>query len=275
MTSLDSNSYPMYVVPEVSPPRDVSPPISPLPASVPLPAFIAAPNEYVHGAQENKVDCFSDTSSTTCPEDELASKSSIRSQRFTQIATMSSALISRSQFASKPGSKKPFWQLLWCCERCNKATNSETKNTLQNMAKIFGGSLQCIKKADKIKSHPTKCDYVVVADWREAKPIVDIFVEVPSMTRPTSMLIICSTVRSYENALHWVAKEAVMKAPGVRFDVFRGQDDTPDDFDDFCNSIQRGLQMFSSSALPKAPPGLSNSIRALSSGPGQPLSFLL
>lgn len=266
---------------------DVSP--GPLPSKVPLPAFVKAPND---GPKENTSDYFSDASSTTCPEDESASKTASqvnlvdmpnsRSQGLADFAIMPSAKTSRSQFASKPGSKKSCWQLVWCCERCNKAANSETKNAFQNMAKVFGGSLHCLKKGDKIKAHPAKGNYVMVADWREAKPIVDIFAQEPSVIRPTLMLIVCSTGRSYENAVHWVAKEAVLKAPSTQFEVFHGQDDTPDDLDVFFASMQRAAQLFASKPKPKAPAvNDSYAVNPMRTGavnpmnPGMPMSFFL
>eukprot|EP00930_Biecheleria_cincta_P023555 TRINITY_DN17009_c0_g1_i1.p1 TRINITY_DN17009_c0_g1~~TRINITY_DN17009_c0_g1_i1.p1 ORF type:complete len:307 (+),score=45.63 TRINITY_DN17009_c0_g1_i1:67-987(+) len=264
-TVQEPSLLPMYVVSQIPMPPDASPTTGPLPARVPFPAFVTVPD--AHGPQENTSDYYSDTSSTTCPEEELAAKNAsqvnlanmptFRSPPgLVDFAITPSAKVSRSQVAatSKPGSsKKTSWKLVWCCERCNKATNSETKNVFQTMAKMLGGTLHCLKKADKIKAHPAKGHFIMVADWREAKPIVDIFAQDTSMIRPSLMLIICSTGRSYENAVQWVAKEAVLKAPGTNFEVFHGQNDAPDNIDGFFASMQRAAQMFASKPEPKAP----------------------
>lgn len=239
------DSLPMYVSPQSSPPWNVTPAIAAAPAHIPLPDFID-----VH-SKANGMENFSDTSSTTCTEDELASKSAsqvnlrkvpmLGSQGFGTLP-----LAPKRQLASKPGSKKPCWQLVWCCERCNKLSNSETKSAFQNIAERLGGRLHCLKKAQKIQTHSVKCDYVLVADWRESKPLVDIFVQDPSMIRPAMMVILCSTLKSYENAIRWVATDSARQASHIHAEVLFGQSDAPDNLDGFYVLMQSASQVLAS-----------------------------
>lgn len=233
----------MYVALQRSPPRNDTPTAAPAPAHIPLPAFI-----YVD-SKANGPENFSDTSSTTCTEDELASKSAaqvslrkVPNPLSQGIATL--PFVPKRQLPSKPGSKKPHWHLVWCCERCNKLSGSETKNRFQDIAERLGGRLQCLKKAQRIQSHAVKGNYVLVADWRESKPLVDIFVQDPSMNRPAVILIMCSSVKSYENAIRWVAMDPGMQASKIHAEVLFGQSDAPDDLDGFYALMQRAAQMF-------------------------------
>lgn len=259
----DLEPWPMYVVPRLVPPVNVSPTIAPVPASVPLPAFV----ERSKHSEENAMEHFSDTSSTACPDDERALRNIsaaglLGMQKCVADVTPQSA---SHQLASKPRSKKASWQLVWCCERCNKPASAEFKESLQRTVKTLGGNLHCLKKADKIKSHPLKSRYILMADWREAKPILEIFAEIPSMTRPALMIIICSTGRSYENAVQYVERVSTMSF-AMRCEVLHGQNDAPEDPRRFHALLQMAVRMFAQHA---------SHAYAVNPMPGQAISFTL
>eukprot|EP00930_Biecheleria_cincta_P024316 TRINITY_DN17409_c0_g1_i1.p1 TRINITY_DN17409_c0_g1~~TRINITY_DN17409_c0_g1_i1.p1 ORF type:complete len:282 (-),score=37.92 TRINITY_DN17409_c0_g1_i1:100-945(-) len=235
--------HPMYVVPHMSLPQHVSPIMAPEPAHVPLPAFA---NDSKALATEN----FSDTSSTTCPEEEMASKSTshMGCPGLAPASMHSSA--PKCRVASRPEVKKnAIWQLLWCCERCNKASNSETKNAYQNMAESLGGRFHCIKKAEKIEGVPGKSKYVLVSDWRESKPLFRIFAGDPLMARPALVFIICSTAKSYDNAVQFAVNDPFVNVSNIHVEVLLGQgDDLPTNRDGLYAFMQTAAQMFASNA---------------------------
>lgn len=224
---------PMEAVPGLVSPLNVSPTMAPAPKSIPLPAFV----DRCKHSEEKAMDYSSDTSTA----DESASQNiSVAEFLGPQPECVAGVATSQSASIHQPASKpKASWQIVWCCERCHQPTRIENMQSFNSMVKTLGGNIHLLKRAEKIKSHQLKSRYVLVSDWRDAKPFLDVFEKVPSMTRPSLMIIICNAEGSYRAAVQWAESVPTMKSfSAMRCEVLHGRDDIPADPPFFKTLIQ-------------------------------------
>lgn len=78
---------------------------------------------------------------------------------------------------------------------------------LQAAVAEASGSVVCLKKAKQFcgwlerSSRPT---YVLVSDWREAKPCRDVLETLPKACHPTNMVVYVDHAKQFEKAVQWV-----------------------------------------------------------------------
>lgn len=118
-----------------------------------------------------------------------------------------------SDTSSGRGSPAPTrWRVVWCHERCHKRESEALRKELGDACRLVGASLVCLKKAGKFQDwlrggqrsgirKPTP--YVLVSDWREAKPCRDFLSQEHSSNRPLFTVLLCDEGRHFERASTW------------------------------------------------------------------------
>jgi hypothetical protein len=110
-----------------------------------------------------------------------------------------------------------FWSLVWCSERCFKAENVHRRAALENLAKSSGASLVSIKKANKFAMWllTARCKpFVLVTDWREVKPCLQVLEPQPMENQPVFTMVLCDACRNnYERAQQWASSLPPRKDP--------------------------------------------------------------
>lgn len=117
---------------------------------------------------------------------------------FVQAATASQGLWPRERMGER-------WNIVWCYERSHKPDKGDIRQQMLGIAHQFGASLICCKKAVKFEAWLERStrEYALIADWREAKPCLDMMRAVKKRSSPLLFVTICEQQRQYENALHW------------------------------------------------------------------------
>ena len=84
--------------------------------------------------------------------------------------------------------------LVWCFEHCLKPEQDELRVQMQNLAEMFGFNFVCFKKYMGFQSwlQGRTGTVLLVAEWREAKPIMEAFYK----TAEQPDLRMCAVVRS-------------------------------------------------------------------------------
>ncbi|CAE8634228.1 unnamed protein product, partial [Polarella glacialis] len=118
------------------------------------------------------------------------------------------------------------FQVVWCFERSNKPDMKDTKNLLMSMANKCNANVACIKKAEKFLSYLGKCthDYVLVTDWREVKPCIEMLETMPDDSLPKFVAVICQQKKQYENASYWATN---LNNPRVQINVLLDFKESP------------------------------------------------
>jgi len=104
------------------------------------------------------------------------------------------------------------WRVVWCHERCHKRESEDLRRELGEACRAVGASLVCLKKAGKFADwlhggqrngsrKPTP--YVLVSDWREAKPCMDFLARDHPSSRPLLTVLLCDERRHFERASTW------------------------------------------------------------------------
>jgi len=105
--------------------------------------------------------------------------------------------------------QRTFWKVVWCYEHCHKKECSSQRRALAVASEKHGASLVCLKKAAKLGDWSAKqCRalYVLVTDWRELKPCLDIFKQEDSTNHPSFTVVVCANPRSFEKASQWARR---------------------------------------------------------------------
>lgn len=98
------------------------------------------------------------------------------------------------------------WQLVWCHERCYKTECDEKRQALSNTAQCTGGELVCFKKSKKFEEWlegNQGTPYILLADWREVKPCLQVAVEQLPCNRPVYTLVLAEVPSQHERAVAW------------------------------------------------------------------------
>jgi len=107
------------------------------------------------------------------------------------------------------------WQLVWCHERCHKVDLDPVRDAFTEAIGKANGSLVCLKKATgfgRWVSRMPNVPFVLLADWREAKPCWDILSEdVPHEMQLT--VVYTEQERQFKQASQWAAS---LRARGAR-----------------------------------------------------------
>jgi hypothetical protein len=100
------------------------------------------------------------------------------------------------------------WRIVWCHERVHKRELEAERKALSEAARNAGASLVCLKKASKFDiwlSRARRPPYVLVTDWREAKPCLQAASVHPEWQRPCLMVVAAEQRPLFERASQWVA----------------------------------------------------------------------
>lgn len=107
------------------------------------------------------------------------------------------------------------WQLVWCHERCHKVELEPLRTSFTDIVEKANGSLMCLKKATgfgRWLSRTPDVPFVLLADWREAKPCWDILAQdTPKHLQFT--LVYTEQERQFKQASQWAAS---LRARGSR-----------------------------------------------------------
>jgi len=99
------------------------------------------------------------------------------------------------------------WNIVWCSERCYKAENDERRKRLAELAQSAGASLVLLKKSQKFAYWLAKAQrppYILLTDWREAKPSLQVTAQEPVHNQPVFTLVLCDEdQKAYERAAQW------------------------------------------------------------------------
>lgn len=108
------------------------------------------------------------------------------------------------------------WRLVWCYERCYKSEHEEKLRLLDRAATAAGGALLCFRKANKFVSWCGKAEplpYILLTDWREAKPCLALLDGAKVACRPALTVVLCEEAepKFYLRAAAWAEK----RGPGA------------------------------------------------------------
>lgn len=122
------------------------------------------------------------------------------------MATAQSAHVCRPQESASSAN----FCLVWCYERCNKADQGQTLIELQEVAASFGSNLVLYKKSTGFLNWLERATerVLLLADWREAKPIVDgvnLLTAARSQQFHLEMCILAQSNKTYRRASEWAA----------------------------------------------------------------------
>jgi len=96
------------------------------------------------------------------------------------------------------------WSLVWCYERCYKSDADAFRSGIAELAESSHGTLLCFKKACGLKkwlAEGSDTRWVLVTDWREAKPCVQLWAE--CVRRPDLILVVTDGERQMKRSLGW------------------------------------------------------------------------
>lgn len=100
------------------------------------------------------------------------------------------------------------WNIVWCSERCYKAENDERRERLTELAQSAGATLVLLKKNHKFAAWLAKAQrppYILLTDWREAKPSLQVAAQEPVHNQPVFTLVVCDEEeKAYERARQWM-----------------------------------------------------------------------
>jgi hypothetical protein len=121
-------------------------------------------------------------------------------QNFNADSDASTAVSTEASLAS--------WNIVWCSERCYKAENDERRARLSELAQTAGATLVLLKKAHKFAAWLAKAQrppYILLTDWREAKPSLQVAAQEPVHNQPVFSLVLCDDEeKAYERAKQWM-----------------------------------------------------------------------
>lgn len=96
-------------------------------------------------------------------------------------------------------------QVVWCHEHCHKGHNAARKKMLSSLCCDYGVALVCHKKAAKVEAwlnETVKPNYILLTDWREAKPCMKIDI-LREKALFTDMIVYCETEQTFRKASEW------------------------------------------------------------------------
>lgn len=98
-------------------------------------------------------------------------------------------------------------RVVWCHEHCHKSHNDVRRKELWRLCRDHGASLVCHKKAAKFETwlgNTLQQNYILVTDWREAKPCMDIGI-MKEKAMFTEMIVYCENEQTFKKATDWAS----------------------------------------------------------------------
>lgn len=99
-----------------------------------------------------------------------------------------------------------WWRLIWCHERCHKGECELLRNTVNEAAAQAGARLIALKKASKFAmwlGRTRRPPFILLTDWREAKPCMRIITQVHPEPWPAAVIVLCSLQQQVGRAAVW------------------------------------------------------------------------
>jgi len=100
------------------------------------------------------------------------------------------------------------WNIVWCYERCFKPENDERRVKLTELAQSASATLGMFKKTHKFAAKLAKAQrppYILLTDWREAKPSLQVAAQEPVHNQPVFSVVACDEEEKvYERAKQWM-----------------------------------------------------------------------
>ena len=110
--------------------------------------------------------------------------------------------VEQQSFAARDSKR---WHAVWCHERCYKSDASPVRSVLTYVLGRHNAELVCQKTACKFKlwlEGEQDGFYLLISDWRQLKPCMDIFAE-ESVPQPGAVIILCEQAKVYSKAQSW------------------------------------------------------------------------
>jgi len=101
----------------------------------------------------------------------------------------------------------PWWRIVWCHERCHKREHEVRRKAIDEATREAGGLMVCRKKASQFDAwlaHAQRPPYVLLTDWREAKPCLGAVAQRHRNNRPMLTMVLCEGRRQCARARTWV-----------------------------------------------------------------------
>mmetsp|Transcript_14530 Transcript_14530/g.25669 ORF Transcript_14530/g.25669 Transcript_14530/m.25669 type:complete len:381 (+) Transcript_14530:129-1271(+) len=126
-----------------------------------------------------------------------------------------SAAVARTSEKSRKRSKQSAktQRVVWCHEHCHKSHNDVWRKTLWRTCREHEASLVCHKKAAKFEawlSCAKQPDYILVTDWREAKPCMEV---ISKGFKYAQMIVYCEAENTFRKATEWVKNLPPLAGP--------------------------------------------------------------
>lgn len=99
------------------------------------------------------------------------------------------------------------WQFVWCHERCHKQELEPLREVFTETVEQANGNFMCLKKATgfgRWLSRVSDMPFVLLADWREAKPCVEVLLQQPH--EQTQIIVVYTEQdKQFKQASRWAA----------------------------------------------------------------------
>jgi len=119
-------------------------------------------------------------------------------------------LVNISMAAQANVARRGSWKVVWCHERCHKLDCQTQSDGLQIVAQTLGGSVFYLKKAGGFAiwlSRELRHPYIVVTNWREAKPCISVIMQQNPMNHPSLVVVVCENQKQFSKASLWASEQ--------------------------------------------------------------------
>jgi len=136
----------------------------------------------------------------------------------------------------KERSPRRRWYAVWCHERSHKSDTSPLRSQLQSVLGRHNAELVCQKTSCKFKlwlEGEQDGFYLLISDWRQLKPCMDIFAEA-DVPRPAAVILLCEQAKIYSKATAW--NDSRPKMPFPVYMLKTEEENWQDQLDEICRS---------------------------------------
>lgn len=103
---------------------------------------------------------------------------------------------------------KSVWRLVWCHDRYQQLTRARTdrRKAFEEATAASDAELMYLRKACHFEAwcrRQSTIPYILLTDWREAKPCMEVVVGLKAEQRPVFMVVICEVSRERTRATRW------------------------------------------------------------------------
>lgn len=113
-----------------------------------------------------------------------------------------------------------WWRLVWCHDRYQQQglVKRARRRAFEDATAAVGASLLYLRKALEFKDWCCTFDmspYILLTDWREAKPCMEIVRGLKAERQPVFMMVICEVSRERTRATRWAQSLSMDPCPPV------------------------------------------------------------